>query len=114
MVIQVDAGRLVPRRNGVAVHAVALSREADLTALAELAASTVGSLTSTSDAPRLVSCYGAVGRVLSGSEAFYRTTWRLSIVGGNDTLSSGCWIRAAVAIDTPGETLHVPFRLDSD
>lgn len=100
--------------NGVAVHTAALSREANLTALAELAASTGGSLTSTSDAPRLVSCYGGVGRLLSGSEAFYRTTWRLSIVGGNVTLSSGYWIRATVAIDTPGGTLYVPFRLAFD
>ena len=90
----------------------ALSRAANLTALAELAGSTGGSITSTSDAPRLVSYYGAVGRVLAGSAAFYRTTWRLSIVGGNFTLSAGYWIRASVAIDTPGGTLYVPFRLD--
>ena len=91
-----------------------MSREADLTALAELAASTGGSITSTSDAPRLVSYYGAVGRVLSGSEAFYRTTWRLSIVGGNVTLSPGYWIRATVAIETPDGTVYAPFRLNFD
>ena len=92
------------------MHTVALSREADLTALAKLRSmrSTGGSLTSTSEAPRLVSCYGAVGRVLSESEAFYRT------MGGNVTLSSGYWIRAMVAIDTPGGALYVPFRLDFD
>ena len=99
-------------RHGVEIHTVGLSRGANLTALTQIAASTGGSITSTSDAPRLVSYYGAVGRVLSGSAAFYRTTWRLSIVGGNFTLSSGYWIRASVAIDTPGGTLNVPFRLD--
>ena len=49
----------------------------------------------------------------SGSAAFYRTTWRLSIVGGNVTLAPGYWIRATVAIDTPGGTLYVPFRLET-
>ena len=99
-------------RHGVALHAVALSRGVDLAVVAEMATKTGGSISLASDAAQLVSYYGAVGRIVSGSAAFYRTTWRLSIVGGNFTLYSGYWIRATVAIDTPDGTVYAPFRLN--
>ncbi len=97
-------------RHDVAVHVVALSR-GDLAVLSELATRTGGSISFASDAAQLVSYYGAVGRIVSGAAAFYRTTWRLSMVGGN-ILYSGYWIRATVAIVTPDGTVYAPFRLD--
>ena len=97
-------------QRGVAIHAVGLSPAA--TPLTQLAARTGGSISGTTAAPRLVSYYGALGSVLSGSAPFYRTTWELNIVGGNFRLYSGYWIRASVAISTPEGTLYVPFRLD--
>ena len=97
-------------RHGVTLHAVAVS--SGVNPAAELAARTGGSISFASDAAQLVSYYGAVGRIVSGSASFYRTTWRLSIVGGNLALYSGYWIRTTVAIDTPDGTLYAPFRLD--
>ena len=96
-------------RDDVAIHSVILSRgRVDL--LADLATKTGGSISFLTDAAQLVSYYGAVGRIVSGEAAFYRTTWRLSMVSG--TLYSGYWIRAEVAIDTPDGTVYAPFRLD--
>ena len=53
-----------------------------------------------------------LGPLLSGSAQFYRTTWTLSLVGGNLDLYAGYWIRTGVIINTPDGTLRVPFRLD--
>ena len=99
-------------RHGVALHVVALSSGVDLAALAELATRTGGSLSHASEAAQLVSYYGALGGVVSGSAAFYRTRWRLSVAGGDFTLYSGYWIRATVAIATPDGTVYAPFRLN--
>ena len=99
-------------QRGVAIHAVGLSPAANPNALTQLAARTGGSISGTTAAPRLVSYYGALGSLLSGSAPFYRTTWELNIFGGNFSLYSGYWIRASVAISTPEGTLYVPFRLD--
>ena len=99
-------------QQGVTLHAVALSNSANLTVLADMAARTGGSISRAADARRLVSYYGAIGSLLSGSAQFYRTTWTLSLVGGNFELYAGYWIRTLVTINTPDGTLRVPFRLD--
>ena len=99
-------------QRGVAIHAVGLFPAAKPNALTQLVARTGGSISGTTAAARLVSYYGALGSLLSGSAPFYRTTWELNLVGGNFRLYSGYWIRASVAISTPQGTLYVPFRLD--
>ena len=99
-------------RHGVTLHAVALSGAVDLALLADLAGRTGGSISRAGDARQLVSHYGAIGSVLAGSAQFYRTTWTLSLVGGNFELYAGYWIRTWVTINTPDGTLRVPFRLD--
>ena len=99
-------------QQGVTVHAVALSGDVNLAVLADLAARTGGSISRAADARQLVSYYGAIGSLLSGSAQFYRTTWTLSLVGGNLDLYAGYWIRSWVIINTPDGTLRVPFRLD--
>ena len=98
-------------QHGVSLHTVALSRGVDLTVLAQMAARTGGSLTSAHDARQLISYYGALGPFLSGSAEFYRTVWRMNLVGGSHTLSPGYWIRTSVRINTSGGTLSVPFLL---
>ena len=95
-------------RHGVAIHTVVLSRGIDQAA--ELATKTGGSISFLTDAAQLVSYYGAVGGIVSGEAAFYRTTWRLSMVRGR--LYPGYWIRAYGAIETPDGTVYAPFRLD--
>ena len=99
---------------GVAIHAVALSREVNLAMLADMAGRTGGSISHAADARQLVSHYGAIGSLLAGSAQFYRTTWTLSLVGGDRDLYAGYWISTSVRIDTPGGTLSVPFRLNFD
>ena len=99
-------------RHEVTLHAVALSGAVDLAVLADLAGRTGGSIGRAGDARQLVSHYGAIGSVLAGSAQFYRTTWTLSLVGGNFELYAGYWIRTWVTINTPDGTLRVPFRLD--
>ena len=96
----------------VTLHMVGLANSVDLAVLTQLAAGTGGSISSASDARQLISYYGALGPFLTGSGQFYRTTWRLNIVGGRLRLYPGYWIRTSVAIDTPGGTVRVPFRLD--
>ena len=99
--------------SGVEVHPVALSNEADIAALFELAAATGGTLGRTYDPRQLVSYYGALGRFLAGSGQFYRTNWSMSLVPGNfDLCSSDYWIITSVVIDTPDGSVHVPFRLN--
>ena len=101
-------------QHGVALHAVALSGAVDLAALADLAGRTGGSLGRAGDARQLVSYYGALGSLLAGSAQFYRTTWTLSLVGGDFDIYAGYWIRTWVTINTPDGNLRVPFRLDFD
>ena len=100
---------------GVTLHAVALSGPsggANLSKLADLAGRTGGSIAYAGNARQLVSYYGAIGSVLSGAAQLYRTTWKLSLVGGDFELYAGYWIRTWVTIDTPECTLRVPVRLD--
>ncbi len=98
--------------NGVEIHPVALSNEADIAALFELAAATGGTLSQTYDPRQLVSYYDALGRFLAGSAQFYRTNWTMNLVPGTFALcSSGYWIRTSIVIESPGGTLYVPFRL---
>ena len=99
-------------QNGVSLHTVALSRSVDLTVLAQMAARTGGSLTSVHDARQLISYYGALGPFLSGSAQFYRTVWRMNLVGSSrTTLRPGYWIRTNVRISTSGRVFYVPFLL---
>ena len=97
---------------GVEIHPVTLSGDVDIAALSQIAARTGGSLSSADDARRLISHYGAMGPLLAGSAQFYRTTWSMSLVGGE--VYPGYWISTSVFIDTPGGTVFVPFRLDFD
>ena len=98
--------------SSVEIHPVALSNDADIAALFELAAATGGTLSQTYDPRQLISYYGALGRVLAGSGRFYRTNWTMSLVPGNfDLCSSDYWIRTSIVIESPGGTLYVPFRL---
>ena len=96
----------------VTLHMVGLANSVDLAVLTQLAAGTGGSISSARDARQLISYYGALGPFIAGSGQFYRTTWTLNIVGGRLRLYPGYWIRTSVAIDTPGGTVRVPFRLD--
>ena len=98
--------------HGVAIHPV-VSNSVDTPTLAEMASKTGGSLSVAYDPRQLISYYGALGRVIAGSGEFYRTTWRMTLVGGTfDLCSSDYWIRTAVVVDTPDGTVHVPFRLN--
>ena len=96
--------------HGVEIHPVTLSGDVNITALLQIAARTGGSLSSADDARRLISHFGALGPFLAGSGQFYRTTWSMSLVGGE--LYPGYWIGSSVLIDTPGGTVFAPFRLD--
>ena len=99
--------------HGVVLHPVALSNSADAPALAEMAGETGGSLGIAYDPRQLISYYGALGPVIAGSGEFYRTTWRMTLVGGTfDLCSSDYWISTFVVVDTPDGTVHVPFRLN--
>ena len=99
--------------HAVALYPVALSNGADAPALAEMAGETGGSFSIAYDPRQLISYYGALGPVLAGAGEFYRTTWRLTLVGGTfDLCSSDYWISTFVVIDTPDGTVHVPFRLN--
>ena len=101
--------------HGVALYPVALSNSANASALAEMAGKTGGSLSIAYDPRQLISYYGALGRVLAGAGEFYRTAWRLDLVGGTfDLCSSNYWIRTSVVVDTPDGTVYVPFRLNFD
>ena len=68
--------------HGVEIHPVTLSGDVDIAALSQIAARTGGSLSSADDARRLISHYGGMGPLLAGSGQFYRTTWSMSLVGG--------------------------------
>ena len=98
-------------RNDIPLHIVAVSDEVDLNVLTELAEITGGSMTFARDARRLISYYGAIGPLLSGSGQFYRTAWRMTVVGGSESYGIGAPLGLGITVSTPGGRLYVPFRL---
>ena len=107
-----DDAVAMANQHNVPLHTIALASGVDMGVLSTMAGRTGGALARASDAKRLISYYGALGPFLSGSAAFYRTVWRMSLTGGTNQLGRGSWIRSCVYVSAPGGTLCVPFRAD--
>ena len=108
----VDEAIAAANQFNVPLHAVALSTGTDLNVLTRLATATGGSLAFAADARQLISYYGALGRFLSGSADYYRTSWTGTVTGGRFRFGPGAWVRSGITIDTPGARLYAPFRID--
>ena len=96
----------------VTLHTVALSQGVDLGVLSEMASETGGSLTRADDARQLISYYGALGPLLSGSARFYRTSWRSTGRVTSGQQSPCLPSRWTMSVRTPNMRLPVTFDLD--
>ena len=100
------------RRRKVPLHIIALSNNVSMAVLSKMAGETGGSLARAIDARRLVSYYGALGKYLSGSGRFYRTTWNMLLSGGSFRLGRNAWVTHHIEVEIPGSNIFLPFRLD--
>ena len=105
-------GHKLRRSRRVPLHAIALSNNVSMAVLSKMAGETGGSVARATDARRLVSYYGALGKYLSGAGRFYRTTWDLALSGGSFRLGRNAWITSHIEVEIPGSNIYLPFRLD--
>ncbi len=97
---------------GVQVFAVGLSSGIEQASLQKLAFETGGSFMLPPDAQKLVSLYGALGKLLAGNTDFYHTCWY--VVRTPDTFEgkSG-YFKNSVKITGPNDNISsVPFLIE--
>ncbi len=96
---------------GIRLFTVGLSSGINDTVLLRMAVETGGGYVFAGDARRLISYYGTLGNVLSGSASFYQTKWTAFASGGSFNFSSGSAFTTSVRVNTPQGVLFAPFRI---
>jgi hypothetical protein len=95
----------------VKLFTVGLSDGVDSGVLSQMAKETGGAYIFSDDASQLVSAYGNLGDLLSGTGQVYRLFWKA--VGSKDFFSVNGWFSASMRVKLEnGNPLYLQFRVD--
>ncbi|MEW5804088.1 MAG: VWA domain-containing protein [bacterium] len=98
-------------KSDVKVFTVGLSNGVNQAVLSQMSIPTGGSMMFASDASKLISLFGALGNLLEGDMAYYRTCWRLT----SDKELFSFWLTTSVNITIPdGSSISVPIYIEID
>jgi PKD repeat protein len=104
----IDAAIAKHDATGVDIFTIGLSGEVDGRALAELAERGGGTFLFAEDTTQLITIYGSLGNLLSGSLATYRLKYRISTDAAN-TFVPGRSVLGTLSVNTGTLVVNLPF-----
>lgn len=94
--------------NGVDIFTVGLGAAVDTASLTELSYNTGGIHLVASNPQQMISIFGSLGNLLSGSVATYRVTWTINATAANTFLTNGA-VLGTINVRAGTRTIVLPF-----
>lgn len=97
------------KNGGVSIFTVGLGAAVDTSSLTQLSYSTGGIHLVASNPQQMISIFGSLGNLLSGSVATYRATWTINAAAANTFLTNGT-VLGTINVRAGTRTIVLPFE----